>query len=85
MKDFHLFDEVLTQMQFTTVRKVSADARFRFFEATSMELRAEGTQTLLTAGPDHEPCRMPDNFVKAAVEYWDRTTDVDTRVRERGK
>jgi enediyne biosynthesis thioesterase len=84
MRDFNLFDRIVVQMQFVKMAHTYSDVRFRFLEEQSMELRAEGMQRLLCAGPDHRPCAIPDNFKKAALEYFDDDS-AKTNVRERGK
>jgi len=68
-KDFHLFDKVLVCMQIRNLRGASADLEFKFYNETTMELHAEGSNEIVFANQNHRVCRMPENFKAAGLEY----------------
>jgi acyl-CoA thioesterase FadM len=68
-KDFYLYDKIYVVMQIKKLRNASAELEFKFFNADTNTLHAEGYQQIVFAGPDHKICRIPDNYLRAALEY----------------
>ena len=68
-KDFHLFDKVLVCMQIRNLRGASADLEFKFYNETTMELHAEGSNEIVFTNQNHKVCRIPENFKAAGLEY----------------
>ena len=68
-KDFYLYDNIRVEMQIKNIGKASGELVFYFYNSKSGELHAEGNQQIVFAGPGHKICRIPNNFLEAALKY----------------
>lgn len=68
-KDFYLYDNIRVEMRVKNLGKASGELVFYFYNSENGELHAEGHQQIVFAGPDHKICRIPNNFLEAAMKY----------------
>lgn len=71
LKDFYLYNNVIVRLQFTKLENTNAELRFRFINADTSELHAEGFQTIVVADNTHKPKRIPENWRNAINTYSD--------------
>lgn len=76
-KEFLVFETVLVKLTFRDIRRATCRLVFRYYEASTGELRATGEQRIAFVGKDGRPCRIPDNFMQAAIRHADLPTPAD--------
>ena len=68
-KDFYLYAKIRAEMQVKTFRNANAELVFHFYNTETNEIHAEGHHQIVSAGPNHKICKIPENFLKAGREY----------------